>query len=98
MLPCVVRLIVGALLVGVSPVMLAQTEATPATDNVPCPPPVASMGPARLPAAAPFFDAAALDYVRLLPPPPAPDSVVAEAEIDVVRQVQAMRTAGDVEW
>jgi len=43
-----------------------------------------------------FVAANALDLPALLPPPPAPDSLVTRAEIEVVLQLQAVRTPEQV--
>lgn len=39
-----------------------------------------------------------IDYAKLLPPPPAPGSLAAEADIMAVLQVQATRTPAEVAW
>jgi acid phosphatase (class A) len=59
--------------------------------------PTAMMTPAA--ATGPHFvTLAAFDFTRLLPPPPAANSIFARAELDVVVQVQAARTPEQVAW
>ncbi len=49
-------------------------------------------------AGAGFMAPSALDYTALLPPPPSAGSLAAQAELDVVLQVQAWRTPEQVAW
>ena len=58
------------------------------------------MAPAAA-AAAPaprFLEPTALDFVKILPAPPAPGSLAAAADLETVLQVQASRTADDIAW
>ena len=45
-----------------------------------------------------FVDARAIDAARILPPPPAPGSLAAKADLAAVLQVQAWRTPDQVAW
>jgi len=51
------------------------------------------------PASAPaFIDPKSLNLGEILPPPPAPGSVAAMADLESVLRVQGTRTAADAEW
>ncbi len=56
----------------------------------------APAAPAHPAAAAYFLAPAALDLPALLPPPPAPDSLVQQAELEVLYQLQLARTPAQV--
>jgi acid phosphatase (class A) len=45
-----------------------------------------------------FVRASAINYTAVLPPPPAADSVAAQAEIETILQVQAWRTPEQIAW
>ncbi|MEO6875500.1 MAG: phosphatase PAP2 family protein [Opitutaceae bacterium] len=45
-----------------------------------------------------FLPADGIDWKTILPPPPAPGSVPALADLETVLQVQATRTAADIAW
>lgn len=45
-----------------------------------------------------FFDGSAIDATKLLPPPPAVDSLAAQADLAAVLQAQAWRTPEQVAW
>lgn len=49
-------------------------------------------------AVARYVQPESVDWKSLLPPPPAPDSIAARGDLEVVLQVQASRTAADVAW
>lgn len=55
-------------------------------------------GPVSARIAAEFADLTTLDWSKLVPPPPAPDSLAAEADLFVVLRMQAARTPAQVEW
>jgi acid phosphatase (class A) len=45
-----------------------------------------------------FLDPSAFDFKAVLPDPPAPRSLAAQADLEAVRAVEASRTAADVAW
>jgi acid phosphatase (class A) len=45
-----------------------------------------------------FVQTDKIDYARILPPPPAPGSLAAEADMMAVLQAQALRTYADESW
>jgi acid phosphatase (class A) len=71
---------------------------TAVADNAVCPPATPTMGPPSPQPAPHFVDPATIDFLKLLPPPPAASTMFAEAELEVVRQVQAARTPDEEEW
>lgn len=57
------------------------------------------LGPtAGAPATFHFLPPGAIDFAKLLPPPAEPDSIVAQADLEAVLQVQANRTPEQVAW
>lgn len=54
--------------------------------------------PAKAVAGARYVEPRDVDFVALLPPPPAPDSLAAQADVETVLQVQAARTPDAVAW
>ena len=58
----------------------------------------AQAGVEKAPAPAHFVQPDAVDWKTLLPPPPAPGSVAALADVETVVQIQAARTPADVAW
>jgi acid phosphatase (class A) len=75
------------------PLVLALAGALPAQTPAP------AMAPAATPLAPPHFtQASAFDFGKLLPPPPAPDSIASRGELEVLLQVQAARTPEQVAW
>lgn len=50
------------------------------------------------PAPGPFLRPGTLEVAKVLPPPPAMDSLAGRADLEVVLQVQAGRTAGQTTW
>jgi acid phosphatase (class A) len=67
---------------------LAQAEQNSAADT----PSAANVLPSR------FVRVEAFDFARILPPPPAPDSLAGRADLDAVLQAQAWRTPEQVDW
>lgn len=63
-----------------------------------------AQAPATLPVAAPsvagapYITSAAFDWAKLLPPPPAPGSIAAQADLETVLHVQDSRTAEQIAW
>jgi acid phosphatase (class A) len=53
---------------------------------------------AGAPVAAHFFAPEAIDLAKILPPPPAPDSIAGRADLEAVLQAQAWRTPEQVTW
>jgi len=53
---------------------------------------------ASKPAARYFLAPGAIDLAKILPPPPAPDSIAARADLETVLQVQASRTPDQAAW
>lgn len=45
-----------------------------------------------------FLAPGAVDFARILPPPPGPDSITAQADLEAVLQVQAARTPEQEAW
>jgi acid phosphatase (class A) len=82
--------VIGLILVSAAGVCPLAAEVS--TENV-----MHAVQPAGL-AAANFVNVGGLDFKAVLPEPPAMGSLAAEADLMVVRQAQAWRTAEEVAW
>ncbi len=86
----VLRVVIGAGLIATLP----RAVSLAAAENV-MNPPVASAG---VPTVAGFGLGSRLDYTKIIPAPPALDSLAGMADLMVVRQAQAWRTEEQVAW